>query len=90
MTFTEIIHEENGPIGTNHAKSSGENAWVGAGNRCAFVSIKAAFNARHGGVNGLSRVTHDLLLRQYLDADEHDECASSDEPCKPDFSKFRH
>ena len=29
----------------------------------ALAAIKAAFGARHGGVAGLSRVTHDLLLR---------------------------
>jgi naphthoate synthase len=36
----------------------------------ALASIKGAFQARHGGVSGLSRVTHDLLLRPYLDTDE--------------------
>ncbi len=39
----------------------------------AIASIKGAFNARHGGVGGLSRVTHDLLLRQYLDNAESKE-----------------
>jgi naphthoate synthase len=41
-------------------------------NRGAFAlaSIKAAFTARHGGVSGLGRVSHDLLLRLYLDTDE--------------------
>ena len=39
----------------------------------ALASIKAAFNARHGGVGGLSRVAHDLLLRGYLDTDERHE-----------------
>ena len=29
----------------------------------ALASLKAAFNARHGGVSGLSRMAHDLLLR---------------------------
>ena len=29
----------------------------------ALASVKAAFNARHGGVSGLSRMAHDLLLR---------------------------
>ena len=33
----------------------------------ALASVKAAFNARHGGVSGLSRMAHDLLLRAYLD-----------------------
>jgi len=39
----------------------------------ALASVKGAFNARHGGVSGLSRVTHDLLLRQYLESDESKE-----------------
>jgi naphthoate synthase len=57
----------------------------------ALASIKAAFNARHGGVSGLSRVTHDLLLRQYLDTKESKELAASfAERRKPDSSKFGH
>jgi naphthoate synthase len=57
----------------------------------ALASVKGAFNARHGGVAGLSRVTHDLLLRQYLDTEEHDELAASfAERRKPDGSKFGH
>ena len=39
----------------------------------ALASIKAAFNARHGGVSGLARVAHDLLLRPYLESDESHE-----------------
>lgn len=55
----------------------------------ALASVKGAFNARHGGVAGLSRVTHDLLLRQYLDTQEHKELnASFNERRKPDPSKF--
>jgi naphthoate synthase len=55
----------------------------------ALASIKAAFNARHGGVGGLSRMAHDLLLRGYLDTEEHDEMAASfAERRKPDASKF--
>jgi naphthoate synthase len=57
----------------------------------ALASIKGAFNARHGGVAGLSRVTHDLVLRQYLDTDEHEELSASfNERRKPDHSKFGH
>lgn len=57
----------------------------------ALASIKGAFNARHGGVSGLSRVTHDLLLRQYLDNDESKEMnASFNERRKPDPTKFGH
>ncbi len=33
----------------------------------ALAAIKSAFNARHGGVAGLARVSHDLLLRPYLE-----------------------
>ncbi len=51
----------------------------------ALASIKGAFNARHGGVSGLSRVSHDLLLPQYLSTPEANELkASFDERRKPD------
>ena len=43
----------------------------------ALASIKGAFNARHGGVGGLSRMAHDLLLRGYLETEEHDELAKA-------------
>lgn len=55
----------------------------------ALASIKGAFNARHGGVAGLSRVTHDLLLSQYLKTEEHDELSAAfNEKRKPDPKKF--
>lgn len=55
----------------------------------AIASIKAAFSARHGGVSGLSRVTHDLLLRPYLDTDESHELRESfAERRKPNSDKF--
>lgn len=55
----------------------------------AIASIKGAFNARHGGVGGLSRVTHDLLLSQYLGTEEHKELNTSfNERRAPDPSKF--
>ncbi|WP_417725184.1 enoyl-CoA hydratase-related protein [Salipiger sp.] len=55
----------------------------------ALASIKGAFNARHGGVAGLSRVTHDLLLRQYLDTEEHKELNQSfNERREVDPTKF--
>jgi naphthoate synthase len=57
----------------------------------ALASVKAAFNARHGGVTGLARMAHDLLLRGYLETDEHAELASAfDERRKPDAAKFGH
>jgi naphthoate synthase len=55
----------------------------------ALAAIKGAFNARHGGVSGLSRVTHDLLLSQYLGSGEAKELAASFEgKRKPDAAKF--
>jgi naphthoate synthase len=55
----------------------------------ALASIKGAFGARHGGVSGLSRVTHDLLLSQYLGTAESKELnASFNERRKPDHAKF--
>ncbi|MBF6629522.1 MAG: enoyl-CoA hydratase/isomerase family protein [Comamonas sp.] len=55
----------------------------------ALASIKGAFNARHGGVAGLSRMAHDLLLRGYLETEEHHELAASfAERRSPDGSKF--
>jgi naphthoate synthase len=57
----------------------------------ALASLKSAFNARHGGVSGLSRMAHDLLLRGYLNTSEHDELAAAfAERRKPDASKFGH
>jgi len=57
----------------------------------ALASIKGAFNARHGGVSGLSRVTHDLLLRQNLKSEEAKELSASfREKRKPDSSTFGH
>lgn len=57
----------------------------------ALAAIKGAFNARHGGVSGLSRVTHDMLLRGYLETEEHDELAAAfAERRNPDSSKFGH
>lgn len=57
----------------------------------ALAAIKGAFNARHGGVGGLSRVTHDLLLSQYLGTEEQKELSESfNKRRKPDSSKFGH
>ena len=62
-------------------------------NRGAFAlaAIKGAFNARHGGVGGLSRVTHDLLLSQYLGTEESMELKESfAERRQPDATRFGH
>jgi naphthoate synthase len=57
----------------------------------ALASIKTAFGARHGGVSGLSRMAHDLLLKLNLDTDESKELAKSfAEKRPPDSSKFGH
>jgi naphthoate synthase len=55
----------------------------------ALASLKAAFNARHGGVSGLSRMAHDLLLRGYLTTQESKELSKAfGEKRQPDASKF--
>ena len=55
----------------------------------ALAAIKGAFNARHGGVAGLSRVTHDMLLRTYLRSGESQELSAAfAEKRKPDPEKF--
>jgi naphthoate synthase len=57
----------------------------------ALASIKAAFGARHGGVGGLGRLSHDLLLRLYLDTEEAKELGSAfSKKRKPDPDKFGH
>ena len=64
---------------------------LGAGFRGAFAlaAVKGAFNARHGGVSGLARVAHDLLLRGYLESDESHELGEAFRAKrKPDADKF--
>ncbi len=57
----------------------------------ALASVKAAFNARHGGVSGLARMAHDLLLRGYLGSEEsHELSAAFAGKRKPDPDKFGH
>ncbi len=57
----------------------------------ALAAIKSAFLARHGGVAGLSRVTHDMLLRLNLNTEESKELSKSfAEKRSPDSSKFGH
>ena len=49
------------------------------------------FTSRHGGVSGLARVSHDLLLRLYLETDESHELSEAfREKRKPDPEKFGH
>lgn len=57
----------------------------------ALASIKGAFNARHGGVGGLARVAHDLLLPQYFGSGEAKELSVAfSERRTPDADKFGH
>lgn len=57
----------------------------------ALAAVKAAFNARHGGVAGLSRMAHDLLLRTYLGSEESKELsASMAQKRRPDPTRFGH
>jgi len=57
----------------------------------ALASIKGAFNARHGGVSGLARMAHDLLLPGYLDSEESKELGSAfRERRPPDPDRFGH
>ena len=57
----------------------------------ALAAIKTAFSARHGGVGGLARLAHDLLLRQYLDSEESHELGDAFGARRiPDPDKFGH
>jgi len=55
----------------------------------ALASVKAAFGARHQGVGGLSRLTHDLMLPTYYATEEARELGDAFAGRrKPDASKF--
>lgn len=57
----------------------------------ALAGIKASFNARHQGVVGLSRLSHDLVLPLYFKTAEAEELgASFAEKRPPDPSAFGH
>lgn len=57
----------------------------------ALAAIKGAFNARHGGVGGLSRLTHDMMIPGYIKSEEAQELSASfAERRAPDASKFGH
>ena len=64
---------------------------VAARGSVALASLKASFNARHGGVGGLARLAHDLLLRQYLNSEEAEELSAAfSEKRSPNTDKFGH
>ncbi|WP_454693420.1 enoyl-CoA hydratase-related protein [Achromobacter aegrifaciens] len=55
----------------------------------ALAAIKSAFNARHGGVGGLARLSHDLMIPHYYASEEaHELNAAFAEHRKPDSSRF--
>lgn len=55
----------------------------------ALAAVKGAFTARHGGVGGLGRMAHDLLLREYLDTEESTELRDAFANRRaPDTDKF--
>lgn len=57
----------------------------------ALAGIKHAFLARHGGVGGLGRVSHDMLLKLYLKTEESQELSKAfGERRSPDPDKFGH
>lgn len=57
----------------------------------AIAGLKAAFSARHTGVLGQARVSHDLLLTQYLTTSEAKEMSASfKEKRDPDPETFNH
>jgi len=57
----------------------------------ALASIKAAFSARHSGVSGLGRLSHDHLLRLYWNTNECKELGEAFEGRrKPTPEKFGH
>jgi naphthoate synthase len=57
----------------------------------ALAGIKSSFNARHQGVVGLSRLSHDLVLPMYFESEEAAELSASfAEKRPPDPSKFGH
>src|SRR5829696_4146646 len=57
----------------------------------ALAALKGAFSARHNGVSGLSRLSHDMLLRLYLDTDESKELGEAFRARRtPDPEKFGH
>ena len=57
----------------------------------ALAGIKAAFGARHQGVGGLARLSHDFMLPHYYASEEAKELSEAfANRRKPDPSKFGH
>lgn len=55
----------------------------------ALAAVKAAFGARHQGVGGLARLSHDLMLPHYYASEEAIELSEAfSNRRKPDASKF--
>jgi len=57
----------------------------------ALAAIKGAFGARHGGVGGLARLSHDLMIPHYYGSEEaHELSEAFEQRRKPDPAKFGH
>ncbi len=64
---------------------------VAARGSYALASLKASFNARHQGVVGLSRLSHDLVLPLYYESQEARELAAAFVGQRPpDADRFGH
>ena len=70
---------------------SNTNTLVISAGTATTIDLLGGNGVHYGGVSGLSRMAHDLLLRGYLDTKEHDELSASfAERRKPDPSTFGH
>ncbi|WP_454693442.1 enoyl-CoA hydratase-related protein [Achromobacter aegrifaciens] len=57
----------------------------------ALAAIKGAFGARHGGVGGLARLSHDLMIPHYYGSEEaHELSEAFEQRRKPDPAKYGH